>query len=523
MTQAPSNTASRLPRVMLTGLSALALCALGAAPSKSCGPNPGGTGGSGGTDAGGPIHPVCRGNDGPSDAGFSYDPAGNCLPLEVGPVCTPGDAGCVCEWSETMLADGVEDPNLAGFAAVSDGLGGVFVLFRSVRDSLLHATRHDLSSGHWTELPDIPQLESYQLAADGCGHVMVMGVKRSALGTLVNSSFVYDARSGSWCPGRAASMSGDVRKIEMSPRGHAVATFQNAQFASASVLDAQRGTWGSGVDRTPGFIRATAMDGVGNFAAGIDTSSRFTQPMLFIEWYEAQTGTWTDWLNALEITSYGFGPPYPVFDAHGGLHVIWSAPSPSSTGAIWTARVDRPARALVGTHELASTGQASGLQAAGVPQGNAAAVWTRQSIAPGEYCYASPGGCEILATAFDGATETWSAPQVVVTGFSPFLAVAASPTGNAVTAWADYPRQAGGGVTPSKPGVHASYYSPGAGWGAPQTMTSSLPASVDVQTLRVVMNGRGDAFVLWTQLGSAPSPAGSHELRAARRSCSRKP
>src|SRR6185503_2634757 len=141
---------------------------------------------------------------------------------------------------------------------------------------------------------------------------------------------------------------------------------------------------------------------------------------------------------------------------------------------------------------------AAALEAAGVPQGNAAAVWARQSIAPGEYCYASPGGCEVLAVTFDGTTETWSAPQVLATGLSPSLAVSASRTGNAVTAWVDFPRQADAGVSPSEPGVHASYFIRNAGWDAPQPMASSLQADVDAETLRVVMNGRGDAFVFWT-------------------------
>jgi hypothetical protein len=51
-----SNPSSRLPRLILAGAGALALCALGAAPTQSCGPPPGG--GSGGTE-GGTTPPVC--------------------------------------------------------------------------------------------------------------------------------------------------------------------------------------------------------------------------------------------------------------------------------------------------------------------------------------------------------------------------------------------------------------------------------------------------------------------------------
>lgn len=51
-----SNSSSRLPRLLLAGAGALALCALGAAPTQSCGPGPGG--GSGGTE-GGTTPPVC--------------------------------------------------------------------------------------------------------------------------------------------------------------------------------------------------------------------------------------------------------------------------------------------------------------------------------------------------------------------------------------------------------------------------------------------------------------------------------
>ena len=49
-------SSSRLPRLLLAGAGALALSALGAAPTQSCGPLPGG--GTGGTDAG-VTRPVC--------------------------------------------------------------------------------------------------------------------------------------------------------------------------------------------------------------------------------------------------------------------------------------------------------------------------------------------------------------------------------------------------------------------------------------------------------------------------------
>ncbi|HMJ14632.1 MAG TPA: hypothetical protein VK524_24645, partial [Polyangiaceae bacterium] len=51
-----SNPSSRLPRLLLAGAGALALCVLGAAPTQSCGPLPGG--GTGGAEGGTP-RPVC--------------------------------------------------------------------------------------------------------------------------------------------------------------------------------------------------------------------------------------------------------------------------------------------------------------------------------------------------------------------------------------------------------------------------------------------------------------------------------
>jgi hypothetical protein len=425
----------------------------------------------------------------PSTSRAHCGASGDCLGAHAGKVCS-ASATCVakvCRGTPVQIgaAEGYYGcvPELA-----ADPNGNVMAVWRE--NSSAFARRYSAATGAWGKIMPLDDRSAVSpvLALDPGGNATVVWTRDWPRLSLWAKR--HDAAAGTWSPVQSVGVKADRgHDVAVDDRGNATAVWMGSDGRRtklwANRYGVAAGSWGGAtavdIGATTGAIQGVAADGMGNVTAiwGVAGVAGKSGEHIWASRYDATTKAWT----TTELTD-GESVWGVVADATGNVVVV-----SEQRRSIWARRFSATAGVWQAATQISPL-HARFARVAMARSGNAVAVWEQAGSMPG-----------IWANHYNEKAGRWgvAAPVAAVgsqdTAFLPRVAVDA--VGNATAVWLQpTPLNATGNDYRSQ--IWASRYSVASGtWGARFRVDSDGVDSMENLYLRVVMDHRGTATVIW--------------------------